>query len=67
MRKFAAMLILLAYIALVIVFFATLGSWMTGWHGAIQLVFYVSAGFLWIFPLKPLFAWMNSGPQPEDD
>jgi len=66
MRKFAAMLILLAYIAFCIVFLATLGTWMTGWNKALQLLFYVLAGFIWIIPLKPLFVWMNKGQKPED-
>jgi hypothetical protein len=26
-----------------------------------ELVFYAFAGIIWIFPLKPLFGWMNRG------
>ena len=67
MRKFAAMLILLAYLAFCIFFFATMGTWITELHAALQLLFYIIAGFIWIAPLKALFAWMNSGTQPEED
>jgi len=66
MRKLAAMLILLAYLVFCIFFFATMGTWMTHLHGFWQLIFYILAGVIWIAPLKPLFAWMNSGPQPEE-
>ena len=67
MRKFLAMLILLAYTAFCIFLLATLGSWMIGWPRLIQLVFYIIAGFIWIAPLKYLFKWMNSGVQFEED
>ena len=41
---------------------------ITGWARWAQLAFYVLAGVSWIFPLKPLFAWMNRGvPPPEED
>lgn len=67
MRKITAMLILMAYIAFCIFFLATMGTWMAGLNGFLQLLFYILAGFLWIAPLKPLFAWMNSGQRPEED
>ena len=67
MRKIAAMLILLAYMAFAIFIFATLGSWMTELHGLIQMVFYIVAGVLWILPLRQLFMWMNANMPPEED
>ena len=27
-----------------------------------ELVYYAIAGIVWIFPLKPLFGWMNRRP-----
>lgn len=66
MRKFSAMLMLLAYLAFCIFFFATLGTWISDWHRALQLIFFIVAGFIWIAPLKALFAWMNSGTSSED-
>lgn len=33
-------------------------------HWAAHLVFYVLAGTVWAFPLKPVFGWMNK-PVPE--
>lgn len=67
MRKPIASLILLAFIIAWIVIVGTL-SGMTGtWPRWAQPLFYIVAGFGWIIPLKPLFAWMNSGPQEETD
>jgi hypothetical protein len=28
---------------------------------------YIVAGIVWIFPLKPLFAWMNRGTPPVEE
>lgn len=28
----------------------------------LQLIVYIIAGVAWIFPLRPLFRWMNSSP-----
>ena len=35
-------------------------------HWLIQLVYYVIAGTVWAFPLKPVMMWMNR-PAPADD
>lgn len=54
---------LLAYIAVYAVLAATLGAYLLPilpfWA---ELLFYAAAGIVWIFPLKPLFTWMNKGP-----
>lgn len=53
---------LLAYIAIYAMLAASLGVALVPifptWA---QLIFYAIAGIVWIFPLKPLFAWMNRG------
>tara|TARA_R110000787_G_scaffold97505_8_gene201137 strand:- start:49 stop:255 length:207 start_codon:yes stop_codon:yes gene_type:complete len=67
MRKPVASLILLAFIALWIFLVGTFSGMIGSWPRWAQLVFYIVAGFGWIVPLKPLFAWMNSGPQEEAD
>ncbi|WP_373006208.1 DUF2842 domain-containing protein [Hyphomonas sp.] len=67
MRKPVASLILLAFIALWIFLVGTFSGMIGSWPRWLQLVFYIIAGFGWIVPLKPLFAWMNSGPQEEAD
>lgn len=61
-RKALGCLVLLAYIAIYTVLAASLGVALVPliptWA---QLVFYAVAGVVWIFPLKPLFAWINRG------
>ncbi len=62
-RKALGCFILLAYIAIYTVLAASLGvalvPLISTWA---QLIFYALAGIVWIFPLKPLFAWINRGP-----
>ncbi|MEL7452397.1 MAG: DUF2842 domain-containing protein [Pseudomonadota bacterium] len=60
MRKPIAMLALLIYLAAYIAIAATIGTWINGTPRILQLIFFVAAGVVWIFPLKPLFAWMNT-------
>lgn len=54
---------LLAYLAVYAVLAATLGAYLMpilpAWA---ELLFYAAAGIVWIFPLKPLFAWINKSP-----
>jgi len=64
MRKITTILILLAYMVVWIIFAATVGSKLTGAPKWMELAFYVVAGIAWIFPLRPLFRWMNS---PRDE
>ncbi|MEL7231576.1 MAG: DUF2842 domain-containing protein, partial [Pseudomonadota bacterium] len=39
-------------------YLATAPKWLT-------LIFFVIAGIGWAVPLKPVFGWMNSGPEDE--
>ncbi len=61
MRKFAAMIILLFYLAACIYVIASFSAGLSEQHPAVQLFFYVIAGLIWIAPLRYLFAWMNKG------
>jgi len=66
-RKLITMLILLLWLFAWIVGASMIGSRMTEWNQLIQLVFYIVAGIGWIFPLRPLFRWMNANETgPED-
>ena len=42
---------------------ATLGTMLATGPKWAQLIFFVVAGIGWAFPLKPLFGWMNTGPE----
>jgi Protein of unknown function (DUF2842) len=61
-RKAVGCFVLLAYLALYTALAASLGVALIPiipiWA---QLIYYAIAGIVWIFPLKPLFAWMNRG------
>ncbi len=61
-RKALGCVVLLTYIAIYALLAASLGVALVPviptWA---QLLFYAIAGIIWIFPLKPLFAWMNRG------
>jgi hypothetical protein len=61
-RKAFGCFLLLAYLALYAALAATLGAYVwahaPSWAG---LIFYPIAGVVWVFPLKPLFGWMNRG------
>lgn len=60
-RKPAGMLIILLLILLWCVAIASLSGTIGRWHGAVQLLFYVVTGIVWIVPLKPLLRWMETG------
>lgn len=61
-RKAIGCFTLLAYLAAYPAFAAGLGVWLASLIPAwAQLIYYAIAGVVWIFPLKPLFAWMNRG------
>lgn len=61
-RKALGCFVLLTYIAVYAVLAASLGVGLAPliptWA---QLIYYAFAGIVWIFPLKPLFGWMNRG------
>jgi hypothetical protein len=61
-RKAAGCLVLLTYLGLYALLAASLGVWLAPmlptWA---ELIFYAVAGVVWVFPLKPLFGWMNRG------
>ena len=66
-RKLIAMLIVLAWLFAWIVGASMIGSRMTEWNQLLQLLFYIVAGLGWIFPLRPVFRWMNANETgPED-
>jgi hypothetical protein len=67
MRKPVAILLMLAFMALWVWGAGTIGSRLTGVSSWLQLVFYVVAGIGWVFPLRPLFLWMNANQPPEED
>lgn len=61
-RKAIGCFALLAYLSAYALLAASLGvalaPHLPAWG---ELLFYACAGIIWIFPLRPLFRWMNRG------
>jgi hypothetical protein len=53
----AILLLIVLWCGLIVSFSTTIG----GWHWAVQALFYVVTGIVWIAPLKPLLHWMELG------
>jgi hypothetical protein len=46
---------------------ATIGTMLATAPKWATLLFFVVAGIGWAVPLKPVFTWMNSGPEDTGD
>ncbi|HEX7784093.1 MAG TPA: DUF2842 domain-containing protein [Sphingobium sp.] len=60
-RKPAGMFLILLLITIWAVIVASLSAWIGQLPALVQAVVYVFAGIVWIVPLKPLLAWMETG------
>ena len=60
-RQPAGILLILVWITAWCVGAATIGGLITGAPIWAQTPFYLVAGIGWIFPLKPLLRWMETG------
>ena len=60
-RKPAGILLILLLIAAWAFAVISLAEALPDLPWPIEAVFYVAAGILWIFPLKPLLLWMETG------
>lgn len=60
-RKPAGVGLIVALITAWSALVASAASTVSGWHWALQAVFYLVAGIAWILPLKPLLRWMELG------
>jgi len=60
-RKPFGMFVILALILMWVVIVASFSGVVARWHPLLQLGFYGVTGMIWIAPLKPLLAWMETG------
>lgn len=60
-RKPAGTLAILVLIAVWAVLIASLADTIGGWPLLAQMLFYAVTGIIWIAPLKPMLAWMETG------
>jgi hypothetical protein len=52
---------ILAWITFWVVLVASLSGRVGHWPILLQAIFYLVAGIAWIFPLKPLLQWIETG------
>ena len=64
-RRIVASIILLLFLAFWVWGAASIGSQLASAPKWLTLIFYVIAGIGWAVPLKPVFGWMNSGPEED--
>ena len=60
-RKPAGMALILAIIATWSVIVASFSGTIGRWPILVQLIVYVTAGIIWIFPTRPVLVWMETG------
>jgi hypothetical protein len=60
-RRPAGVFGILAWITLWVVLVASLSGSVGDWPVLLQALFYLVAGIAWIFPLKPLLQWIETG------
>jgi predicted membrane channel-forming protein YqfA (hemolysin III family) len=60
-RKPAGMFAILGIIALWAIIVASFSGMIGNWPRLVQVIFYVVAGIIWIFPVRPLLVWMETG------
>lgn len=60
-RKPAGIGLILLLIAVWAAIVASVADLLTGLPGIVHFIYYVVAGIVWIFPLKPLLFWMETG------
>jgi predicted membrane channel-forming protein YqfA (hemolysin III family) len=60
-RKLAGIVAILSFIVLWAVLVASLARFVGRWPILVQAPFYLTMGIIWIFPLKPLIRWSQTG------
>ena len=65
-RPTIAIFMILAVIAVWALLVASVSPFVSRWPGAVQLLFYLVAGFIWVLPLKPILRWSETGRWRKD-
>jgi len=60
-RKPAGIFAIIALIIIWAALVASLAGRVGEWPVLLQAVFYLIAGIAWVFPLRPLLRWMETG------
>ncbi len=59
-RSFIGMFVMIVGLTLYAFAAAALGDYLIDWPVAVQVIYYLIAGILWIFPAKRLLYWMGN-------
>ena len=57
------LLVVLLYIVLYLIVAGQIGNFFVNKPPIVNIAFFIVAGIIWIFPLKPLFNWMRAKPE----
>jgi hypothetical protein len=60
-RKLVGIALILAIIVLWAAFVASLAPFVGRWPVLVQAPYYLIVGVVWVFPLKPLVRWIQTG------
>jgi predicted membrane channel-forming protein YqfA (hemolysin III family) len=60
-RKPAGMLMIMVLITAWALIIVALSPWIERLPFVLEMLVYLVAGIIWIFPLKPLLRWMETG------
>jgi len=60
-RNGAGIALILLLIAIWGAIVATVAPWVAQLPFVVEMLFYVAAGIGWIFPVRPLLVWMETG------
>lgn len=62
-RRMIGLLVVLLYIVLYLIVAGQIGNFFVNKPPIVNIAFFIVAGIIWIFPLKPLFNWMRAKPE----
>jgi len=65
-RPTAGVFMIIGIIIVWSVLIASLAETVTGWPWPVQALFYTVAGIVWVFPLKPILRWSETGRWRDD-
>jgi hypothetical protein len=60
-RKPAGIFLILAVILVWAMIIASFSETIGRWPGIVQAIVYIVAGIIWIFPMRPVLVWMETG------
>jgi predicted membrane channel-forming protein YqfA (hemolysin III family) len=60
-RNGAGMALILLLIAVWSVAVASVAPWVAQAPFLVEMLFYIAAGIGWVFPVRPLLTWMETG------